>query len=100
MSKLSPYELEKARLAEIATEISSLRDINGDPLDLSAALDEAQRQGWVNPATGVWGNGGETAIGTDDLDPDVYQAPPRLDPKMLYGIAPLHVRIVVVSQSE
>jgi hypothetical protein len=30
---------------------------------------------------------GETALGTDDLDPDVYQAPPSLDPKMLYGIA-------------
>lgn len=30
---------------------------------------------------------GETATGTDDLDPDVYQAPPSLDPKMLYGIA-------------
>jgi hypothetical protein len=40
MSKLSPYELEKA----IATEKSPLRDINGDPLDLSAAFDEAVKR--------------------------------------------------------
>ena len=44
MNKLSPYELEKMRLAEIATEKSPLRDINGDPLDLSAAFDEAVKR--------------------------------------------------------
>jgi hypothetical protein len=45
MNKPSSYELERAQLAEIATEKFLLRDINGDPLDLSAAFDEAQRQG-------------------------------------------------------
>jgi hypothetical protein len=56
-------------------------------LDNSTRLIDLPHKPGSEKTSGVWRNGGETAIGTDDLDADVYQAPPSFDPQMLYGIA-------------